>query len=147
MGGEPYWYFVPYQEDVMRALQELRAREFEAGRYNPVIWCPEFPITDASPAPGRQHATIDEAVREAEADGTRSILDIMEVGPRPDFNTAFPLSVKQLETLYGVAKPSREQVEKNLRFLDLVDRGQCAYFVLYADGAPSEIVFGGISFD
>jgi hypothetical protein len=37
MGTEPYWYFVEYQSDIDGALQELRKREFEAGRYNPVM--------------------------------------------------------------------------------------------------------------
>jgi hypothetical protein len=34
MGGDPYWYAVPYQQDTDKALQELRQREFDAGRYN-----------------------------------------------------------------------------------------------------------------
>ena len=37
MGGEPYWYFVPYQSNIQAALDSLRAREFKAGRYNPVM--------------------------------------------------------------------------------------------------------------
>ena len=35
MGGHPYWYFVPYQENIQEALNALRQREFQAGRYNP----------------------------------------------------------------------------------------------------------------
>ena len=36
MGGEPWFYFFPYQADINSALQALRRREFQAGRYNPV---------------------------------------------------------------------------------------------------------------
>ena len=34
MGGEPWFYFVAYQKDINSALQALRRREFQAGRYN-----------------------------------------------------------------------------------------------------------------
>jgi hypothetical protein len=54
MGSSPYWYFVPYEEDRNAALQKLREREFLAGRYNPVIDFPEFPI-DEKTSPGKQH--------------------------------------------------------------------------------------------
>jgi hypothetical protein len=37
MGGHPYWYYVPYQDDTQASLDDLRTREFEAGRYSPVI--------------------------------------------------------------------------------------------------------------
>jgi hypothetical protein len=37
MGGHPYWYIVPYESDIDAALHKLKQREFEAGRYNPVI--------------------------------------------------------------------------------------------------------------
>ena len=36
MGASPYWYVVPYNPNVDAALEELRQREFRAGRYNPV---------------------------------------------------------------------------------------------------------------
>ena len=50
-GAEPWWYYVKYQEDVDLALQELRQREFVAGRYNPAISELAFPISAHSPAP------------------------------------------------------------------------------------------------
>ena len=37
MGGHPCYYVVPYENDINHALQALRQREFEAGRYNPVV--------------------------------------------------------------------------------------------------------------
>jgi hypothetical protein len=53
MGAEPWYYFVPYQPDINRALLELRQREFEAGRYNPAQWFPSFPPNPQSARPGR----------------------------------------------------------------------------------------------
>ena len=35
MGADPWWYYVKYQEDIEDALQDLRQREFIAGRYYP----------------------------------------------------------------------------------------------------------------
>jgi hypothetical protein len=37
MGAHAYWYFVPYERDIDAALQKLRVREFQAGRYNPTM--------------------------------------------------------------------------------------------------------------
>ena len=71
MGAHPYWYVVDYKSDIEAALQELREREFQAGRYNPVIPFLDFPIGPRSPAPGAQHTTMAEAFEEADADGTR----------------------------------------------------------------------------
>ena len=59
MGGEPYWYFVPYQPNIQAALDALRAREFKAGRYNPVMPFQRFPVDADSPAPGNKHRKID----------------------------------------------------------------------------------------
>ena len=35
MGAHPWFYVVPYQSDIRKAMLELREREFRAGRYNP----------------------------------------------------------------------------------------------------------------
>jgi hypothetical protein len=97
MGAHPYYYFVEYQPDIEPALQDLRQREFEAGRYNPVQRFPRFPIQHNSAAPGPRHDSLYEAVEDAEEDGTRSILDIERVSDRPDFGVAAPLSEENLE--------------------------------------------------
>lgn len=64
MGAHPYWYFVDYQEDVSKALDELREREFQAGRYNPVQRFPDFSAGPDGPAPGPQHDSIEEALQD-----------------------------------------------------------------------------------
>src|SRR5262245_60602654 len=107
MGAHPYWYVVPYNPDVNAALQELREREFQAGRYNPVIRFLSFPIGPHSPAPGAQHGSIEEAFGDADADGTRSILDLLGIGDEPDFGVAVPLSDETLQDLYGTTQPTR----------------------------------------
>jgi hypothetical protein len=147
MGASPYWYFVNHQRDLQRALDELREREFRAGRYNPVIDSPDYPVGPASPAPGAGHTSIDEAREDAAEDGTRSILDIDVVADEPNFCTAAPLRGEVLRTLYGTTKPTRHMVEENMEFLDEVDRGHCVYIVTYKDDKPEEILFAGYSYD
>jgi hypothetical protein len=147
MGAHPYWYTVPYESDLNEALQALRDREFQAGRYNPVVPFPMFPITSMSSAPGAGHASIDAALEATDADGTRSILDILSISQEPGFFVAAPLTDEILYSTYGTTRPTRQMVEANLNFLEHVERGQAAYMILYEDGSPTAILFAGYSFD
>lgn len=147
MGASPYEYFVQYQPDIHAALQELRQREFQAGRYNPAVPFPAFPVGPQSPSPGVQHASIDDALQAAEADGTRSILDLDHVAPQPEFGAVAPLDPNVLMQLYGTTQPTRAMVEQNMDFLEEVERGQGVYIVVYKDGHPDEIFFAGYSCD
>ncbi len=147
MGAEPYWYFVKYQPDLSAALDALREREFQAGRYNPVISFLKFPIGPDSPAPGPEHSSIEEALEEADADGTRSILDLNHIADSPDFFAAAPLDAAVLQGLFGTTKPTRAMLERNMDFFEDIERGQGIYIVVYRDDKPDEILFAGYSFD
>jgi hypothetical protein len=147
MGAHPYWYTVKYNSDTNAALQQLRQREFRAGRYNPVMPFPDFPITPTSPAPGAQHNSIEEAMEDSDADGTRSILDIMSVGLEPDFCTAVPLGDDVLLALYGTTRPTRATVVGHMDFMEDIERGNAVYITLYRDDKPDELLFVGYSFD
>ena len=148
MGGHIYYYCVPYEADVNSALRSLRTREFEAGRYNPVVPFLEFDI-DAAPgiSPGKQHASIADALEASDADGTRSILDIERIAERPDFGVAVRLPSARLMELYGTDQPTRGMVKANMDFFEDVERGQAVYFVLFQDGRPNELFFAGMSYD
>jgi len=147
MGAEPWFYFVPYQPDINRALQDLRRREFEAGRYNPVMWMPPFPVDSNSPAPGRGHASIEEAMEAADADGTRSILDMERISDTPDDGAVVALPKEELIALFGTDKPTREMIEDNDDLFEMLERGQGVYVIAYQDDEPSQIYFAGYSFD
>jgi hypothetical protein len=147
MGGEPWFYFVPYQADIDSALQALRRREFQAGRYNPVTPMPDFPVRPGAPAPGAQHGSIEEAIEDADADGTRSILDMARVADEPDFGLVTPLPEDDLVDLFGTSKPTHEMIESNDDLFESLERGQGVYIVVYRDDTPSEIFFAGYSFD
>ena len=132
MGAEPWDYFVPYEEDVQKALEKLRLREFRAGRYR---GAEEHP------------ATIEEVFENMDEDGTASILDITHIADEAEFFAVTPLPPNDLVQLFGTDKPTREMIERNMDFYEDIDRGQGVYIVAYKDGKPSEIFFGGYSFD
>ena len=148
MAGEAGYYIAPFQPDVNKALQDLRRREFEAGRYNPVQPFPEFPVDLEKPGPGAQHATIEDAREASDMDGTRSILDMEQVGTDPEPATVTELPADLAEELFGGGHPTSAMVEDVLAVLgQLVDRGQGIYVILYQGDSPSEILFAGVSWD
>ena len=132
MGAEPWDYFVPYEDNIQAALDKLREREFRAGR---------FRGSDLNPA------TIEEAMENMDADGTGSILDISSVADEPDFCTVAPLPPEELVRLFGTERPTRPMIEANTDFYEDIERGQGVYIIAYKDDKPSEIFFGGYSFD
>jgi hypothetical protein len=147
LGGEPWFYFVPYQADINSALVALRRREFQAGRYNPVTPFPEFPVDAGTPGPGPQHASIEDAIEDADADGTRSILDMERIAAEPDYGAVTPLSEETLIDVFGTTKPTREMLESSDELFEALERGQGVYVVAYLNDKPSEIFFAGYSFD
>jgi hypothetical protein len=147
MGAHPYWYFTRYEKDVEAALDKLRRREFEAGRYNPIMPFIKFPISPAADSPGPQHLSIRPARDAAGMDGTRSILDIEGVGDAIEIRVATPLDDETLEELYETAQPTHEMIETNMDFFEKIDRGQAIYIVAYRDNKPGELFFAGYSFD
>jgi hypothetical protein len=149
MGAEPWSCFVPYQEDVVAALESARAQEFAAGRYRMID-------------PDNPPATIEEACVESAESGTASVLDMIGVADAPlgdvanfmdsgaipeSFCMVAPLSAAQLIELYGTEKPSREQVDSNDEYYEWIDRGLGVYVIVYDGETPSEIFFAGYSFD
>lgn len=146
MGAHPWFYSVPYADDVAGALSALREREFRAGRYNPAEAFPRFPV-DANHTPGCRHASVELARQAAGASGTRSIVDIMCVGDRPDFGVAGSLSDDELEDLFGTRTPSAEEVLDCDELFDQIERGQGVYVTAYEDGEAAQIIFVGYSYD
>jgi len=150
MGGEPWFYIVPYQPNITQALNELKQREFNAGRYNPATPFPTFPVDLQAPALGARHKTMQEALRASGADGTRSILDMQRVAERPGEAGYGVITLVEKESLlecFGTTWPTREMIEDDLDILESADRGQGVYTLIYRDGQPAKIFFGGVSYD
>jgi hypothetical protein len=141
----PYWYFVPYDPDVQRALDELRLREFGAGRYYPVL--PRMYFADPNLCllnPGPRHRTVAHAIAAAGDDGTRSILDIDALAPALESGAAAPFAERTLREVFDSATPSHAAVEEHIaELLEDVRPGQCGYVVVYEDEAPTELFFVG----
>ena len=148
MGSRAYAYVVPYQPDFQRALDELRQREFEEGMYYPIMATPPRFVEDGlAVGPGRQHRTIDEARIAAGATGTRSILDIENVGNKAEFGVARRLTDEELEEYLGTTKPTRSQVLDNLPTHE-IERGEAVCVTIYSEtGEPVAIFFCGYSCD
>jgi hypothetical protein len=147
MGGHLWFYYVDYEPDINAALQKLRQREFSAGRYNPAIDFPEFPVDENSPIIGAQHSSIEEALEDSDADGTRSILDMLKVSDSPEYCAVAPLSSEKLLELFGTDQPTSEMVEDCEELYEVLERGKGTYMIVYKDEQPSQILFAGYSFD
>jgi hypothetical protein len=132
MGAEAYEYTVPYEPDIQAALEKLRRRVFESK---------EFDGAELDPP------TPEAAFEQADADGTRSILDISRISERPDYCCAAPLSATELERYFGTPKPSAAMVRESDDFWEDLERGQARYVILYKGDEPNAIYFAGYSFD
>ncbi|GHU23951.1 hypothetical protein FACS1894164_09440 [Spirochaetia bacterium] len=145
MGSECYYYYVPYENDKNNALQKLREREFGAGRYNPAM---SFPFSSDDQPPGKQHATIEDAIRAAEEDGTRSILDLVGVSGDDYFCTARVPGTDELNQYFGTDKPTKALVEEHFNdFAAKIERGKGLCITVYEGDKPDELFFVGYSFD
>ena len=132
MGGWPYQYVVPFQDDAQAALDALRANVFARGDYYGA---------NARPR------SIEEAVARSGESGTRSILDIERVSTVPALRRAAPLTAVEVERYFGGAQPSVAMVEECDDLWEDLERGQARYVVAYEAGAPTSLVFLGYSFD
>ena len=149
MGGIPYSYFVKYEPDLQNALRSLRSREFQAGRYNPAMPYVQFSHVFGADAaePGAQHESIADAMIAADADGTRSILDLDTVADTPGFGVAHRLGDAELQELFGTTRPTHEMIKISHELFERLERGQGVCIVVYKDDQPDEIFFAGYSYD
>jgi hypothetical protein len=149
MGAHPYWYFVPYDRDIERALRALREREFAAGRYNPVVRLPAFGERDPArfaPAHPNISAALKDAARSGE--GTRSILDIERISEDREVGAAAPMPEELVNELFDMVRPTREVVEARLEdIFGIIDRGECVYVPIYEGEVATELLFAGYSYD
>jgi hypothetical protein len=150
MGARFWSYFVPYQKDIGAALEALREQEFRAGRfYQPSLVSPGFigRILGRVPSKPKPPRSIREAIKIADAEGTRSILDMERISDTPASSAVSPVPRDELRRLLGTEQPTREIVEKCEELVESIDRGQGIFVVTYQQGEPGEIYFAGYSFD
>jgi len=157
MGADPYWYYVPYEEDKNSALEKLKKREFEAGRYNFNYFGKRnkllrFPI-DETDAPGKGHGTIEEALEDCGECGTSSILDIESVSDNIDICVAYVVTAEEMREYLGTDKPTRNIIDEKIwGFWEYIAnsfgcRGVGICMTVYENDQLKELYFGGYSFD
>src|SRR5262245_29258664 len=132
MGGWPYQYIVPFQDDVQAALDALRADVFARGEYYGAQARPR---------------SMKEAVARSGESGTRSILDIDRVSTVSDYRRAAPLTAGEVEKYFGGALPTVRMIEECDDLWQDLERGKARYVVAYEGGVPANLVFVGYSFD
>jgi len=159
MGADPYFYYVDYDEDKNNALQKLRQREFDAGRYSPVMyqWDIPYPLANLSnaPAPGKQHASIEEVMEDEQVmeEGTGTILDIMQISDKLGEGSAYVPTNEELIEHFGTDKPTSEIIDEKVWYYwehvanSFGVRGVGICITAYHNDAPSALYFGGYSYD
>jgi hypothetical protein len=150
MGGHFWSYHVPYQQDLNAALQALRDSEFKAGRFwQPTEVMPGFlgRLLGQGPSKPKPPRDIREALKIADATGTRSILDMERISDTPDYGAVCRLTPDQLKEFFGTEQPTQEVIEKSDEFIESLERGQGVCIVLYRGGKPDGLYFAGYSYD
>jgi hypothetical protein len=167
MGASGWDYFVPYQPDIQRALQELREDVFRRGAYyDPVAFLQSFvnntelmqrmssqerkqtrdQVAQMSLRP--KPLTIPQLIEANGTSGTHSIIDIERIADTPDFGAAAPFSQQELETLFGTDRPTHAMIVQKSYMLQSARSRWCGtYIIVYKDGEPDEIYFTGFSGD
>ena len=167
MGASSWSYFVPFQDDVNEALQELRRNVFQNDEYYTEAkfltsmlnekgvrerLSPEsiqrfqdrmMQLRDQPPP-----STIQELMQINGDSGTHSIIDIQGVSERPEFRKISPLPSQILVKLFGTERPIREIVEQKISEIQvLCGTWQGVYVIVFQNDLPSEILFTGVSGD
>jgi len=173
MGASDWNYFVPYETDISKALQNLREVTFQQGKYyqrdpywkemtfedflppgmdeeETAEYLEEFQILQALPEP----ISIEALIKWNGEEGTHSIIDIREVTPISGFGAVAPLSSEELKMFFGTDKPTREMIENKAYELSIFLQNELArsrwegtYIIVYQGDEPAEIYFTGYSGD
>jgi len=157
---------VPYQSDITKVLNDLREQVFQSGMFykREPFWqdLDDDEYTNKEDEDLREQltdwlgtmkvmkepATIEELLMWNGEDGTHSMIDITGISSTPDFGKAAPLSSQQLVDLFGTEKPARNLVEQKVtEIMQLRERWQATYIIVYKDELPDQIFFTGYSGD
>ncbi|MFI6604856.1 hypothetical protein ACIBHX_52305 [Nonomuraea sp. NPDC050536] len=136
MGASRWDFVVPYQENLRAAFAQAQEQAFRESAY--FWWTSELP---------RPHTVAelwkDEVTRH---DGTHSLLDmsrVLEAGAEPELGAVVPLSAEAALRLFGTARPTRDDYEREQGELygEVPERWHGCCTSLYDGDRPSEIAF------
>jgi hypothetical protein len=135
MGASGWQYFIPYESDIESVFQKLRNQVFKSKQYFTFDESIEFD-------------SIEELMEYNEDAGTHSILDTEYISRERGFGLVTPLSIEELEKLFGTDKPTHASIlEKQYPIWELRERGEGLYIIAYEGIDPKEIYFSGMSGD
>ena len=144
MGASDWDYFVPYQSDINKALQELREQVFRNDRYyspkptrvintddpatmpemvrKQLLYLMEHQIGvddkgAHKPPTTKLPTTIEELIALNGEEGTHSILDIDTIASSPSFGVGAPLSKEELIQFFGTDQPTHAMIDEKKREL------------------------------
>lgn len=147
MGASSWDYYVPYQQDLNTALEELRCEVFRGGDYYWVRGGDWLPEEERRPRPG----TLDElwADEWTQHSGTHSILDVFRIqreDEEPEPFAVQPVTAAEAVAAAGTERLRRQHVPSIQNLARERWYGRCA--VLHdGQGIPQEIYFWGWSGD
>jgi hypothetical protein len=158
MGGHYIDYFVPYQPDINQALRDLQQQILDEGDFP---WLEEHrarPKTVVEYEEFRewlQRAFLsdvddeenDEIMYAFEGFETYTALDMEGISETPFAARLCPLSEDELDVYFDTHEPTKEQIQANYDFTEIIERGYGIYTIAYQNGKPSEIYFGFYSND
>ena len=166
MGVSGWKYFVPYQSNITKALNELREQVFQSGKFykRQPFWqdLDDDEYADEEDEDLRaqlsdwlrtmkalkEPTTIDELLVWNEEDGTHSILDYTEISSIPEIGKIAPLSPQQLLNLFDTEKPTHNMVKQKVdTIMQLRETWQATYIIIYQADLPNQIFFTGYSGD
>lgn len=169
MGASSWNYWVKYQPNPEKALQDLRQAVFLADWQDQNI-----DLREAMQFNGiMDEDAIEAAIRDTEGDpiarllaskgfdGTHSVLDMISgvaEGSKDEidwlelvaegFGKVYPLSTQELIRMFGTDHPTHEQIEnKMFDLMSSCPRYTGKYLVSYTNNQPDEILFVGKSGD
>ncbi len=150
LGASDWEYIVPYQENLVAALADLRHRVFANGDF-------VSPAELGLPTPASVEDLLNEQYWEfMGSHGTHSILDIVQVVESNDYSEEYgsvrPLTEDEYIELFGSLTPSNadfEELSNSERLHDYVSggRGTGRVAVLWTSGKPDALAFWGYSGD
>jgi hypothetical protein len=138
MGGEAWDYTTRWEPDLDAALARAQEETLKSGGYGR-----QWSKKNLPPNP-----TIADVRQAYELEGSASVLDVVRLGAEPGPEVAGPFADDVLFDLFGTLQPTRAAVMAKFgEILELLQRGEAAYVVVYESGDPREILFVGYTAD
>lgn len=135
MGGTPWIFYTKYNSDINAALLNLQS-SLKMNNNN-VHYNYQLDTNNLS--------TDEFSIASLNDEG--SILEFKGISNEMEMLYFTSLPEENIFEYFNTNRPTKLDINLNLNFLDLLDRGFGIYLILYKDNQPDEICFAGYTFD